>query len=116
MKILKPNTGNETESILKSNVFIMVADYKLKKILKEIKISPGQHSWEWIIFEGGGIIDISEITVSGRYCSFDNAINKAVNDPYCSVYQFDSYEQMIKNWGLIIYIDNIKTKYKGKEE
>ena len=116
MRILKPNTGKETESILKSNVFVMVTDYKLKKILREIKVRPGQHTCDWDAFEGNGVIDMSDTVANGRYCSFDNAINKVVNDPYCTVYEFDSYEQMIKNWESIVYVDSIKTKYEGKEE
>ncbi len=114
MRILNPNTGKETENIFKNNIYVLITDYKLKKLLVEIKINPGQHHWYFMILEKNKYIDISGI--NERYCSFDNAINMAVNDSYCTLYEFNSYDEMIENWAKIKHVDNIKTKYEEKEE
>ena len=114
MRILNPNTGKKTESIFKSNVYVLITDYKLKKVLVEIKISPGLHHFVFIPLEQHRYIDISD--TNERYCSFDNAINMAVNDPYCTLYELNSYDEMIENWAKIKHVDNIKTKYKEKED
>lgn len=112
MKILEPNTGQEFAPIMKQHAYAFIGDTKQKFFLKEINIALGQHTWEWISLRSDRFIDIRAI--GDRYCTFDNAINRAVNDPYCTVYEFDSSEEMIKNWNDIKYIDNIKTIYKGK--
>ena len=56
-------------------------------------------------------IDISNIGI--RYSTFNNALNRAVNDAYSTVYEFDSLQEMFANWGDIKYIDKIKNVYKS---
>ena len=113
MKILKPNIDNEeTIYIVKDHVFVLITDYNLKMLLKEIIISPGKHTWQWVILKEGAFIDISDIT--DKVCSFDNAINMKVNNLYCTVYDFKSYDEMMDNRKAIKYIDSITTVYKEK--
>ncbi len=114
MRILNPNTGKETESIFKTDVYVLITDYKLKKLLIEIKVNPGQHIFIFSPLEKNKYVDMSEIFE--KTYSFDNAINMAVNDPYCTLYEFSSYDEMVENWAKIKYVDNIKTKYKEKED
>jgi len=113
MKILEPNSGKEFAPIAKQHVYVCATDTKRKMFLKEIKVGPAQHSWEWVVFRTDICIDLSGI--DNRYCSFDNAINRAVNDVYCTVYEFDSFEEMISNWDNIKYVDGITTVYKSEE-
>lgn len=114
MTVLDPNTGKEVHYIVKGHVYVKVMDFHQKSYLKEIKISPGQRTWQWIKLEEEDYIDISDI--DGRYCSFDNAINRAINNPYCTVYEFDSYAEMAKNWDKIKYQNTITTTYKEEEQ
>jgi hypothetical protein len=81
------------------------------RFLKEVKVDHGQHTWEWISFKTNKFVDISGI--DDNYCSFDHAMNRAINDLYCTVYSFDTVEQMISNWHKIVYADSIKTVYKS---
>jgi hypothetical protein len=111
MTILKPNVGKDLVAIPVSNVYIKVADYGAKFLLKSIKIALGQHTWEWIPLKEGSEVDISGI--GDRYCSFDKAINIEINDPYHTVYMFDTFEQAIRNWSDIVYQNSITTKYQG---
>jgi len=114
MKILHPNTGQEFVPIVKYHLYVSVMDTGLKRFLKEIKIGPGQHTWYWVSFMPDRFIDLDGIDNS--YCTFDNAINRTVNDAYCTVYEFENYEQMIKVWDEIRYVDNITTCYKEKND
>lgn len=114
MNILNPNTGQGYVPILKQHLYIMVTDFEEKLFLKEIKIGPGQHTWQWISFKVEKFVDISGI--NGNYCTFDNAINRAVNNPYCTVYAFDSFGEMVNLWLKVKYIDSIETVYKSEEE
>ena len=57
-------------------------------------------------------INISDL--NGRYTSFDFAINRSINDPYCTVYVFKDCAEMMNNWEEIKYNDTITTQYKGK--
>jgi len=114
MKILEPNTGEKIVPILKYHVYIFATDTKNKFFLKNIKIAPGQHTWEWVSLRTDRFIDISEI--EDKYCSFENAINKAVNDPYSTVYCFESFDEVFKNWKNIKYVDSIITIYKSQED
>ena len=113
MKILNPNTGKNRVPILINHVYVSISDYGTKLLLKEIKINIGQHTWYWIEMKERLPIDISGINDS--YCTFNNAINRSVNNPYCTVYEFDSYDDMIRGWEDIKYIANIETMYEGKE-
>ena len=110
MKILKPNTGENIVPISKNNVYVNVMDFGVKFLLKEIKVAPGQHTFYWVPLKADKIIDISDIDF--YICSFDHAINKMVNNAYCTVYSFDNFEEMVKMWNDIKYIDNIATVYK----
>ena len=111
MRILEPNTGKETENISKSSIYVFITDYKSIKILKEVKVSPGQHTFFWISLKAEDYMDISDIVINGKYCTFDHAINRAVNDSYCTLYEFVSCSEMIEKWDKIKYVDKIKTKY-----
>ena len=114
MRILKPNTDEKNVLIAKYHVYIFATDTKNRFFLKEIKIGPGQHTWEWISLRTDRYIDIGSI--DNNYCSFNNAINKAVNDPYSTVYEFDNFDEVFKNWDNIKYVDSIVTIYKSQEE
>ena len=111
-KILHPNNGAEIIHIIKDHYYVFITDYGAKFFLKEIKVDLAQHTWEWISLVPSNIVDLSGI--GSKYCSFNNAINKKVNDPYCTVYEFPTEEDMIESWNSnrIEYIDNIKTIYK----
>ncbi len=113
MRILKPNSGEATVPILKQNLYVVVTDYGWKKFLKEIKVGPGQHTWEWVSFNTTHFIDLTDI--NDKYCTFDNAINREVNNAYSTVYGFESFGHMIDKWQDIEYVDNITTVYKSKE-
>ena len=41
MEILNPNSGEEVKYIFKESIYVRVTDFKLKEILKEVIISPG---------------------------------------------------------------------------
>jgi len=114
MKILKPNIDEKFVPIAIHHIYVTISDYGAREFLKEIIIGPGQHSWEWINFKTTHSVNISNI--NDNYCSFDNAINRAVNSPYMTVYEFEDFEEVSKCWGEIKYIDNITTIYKSKEE
>ncbi len=113
MRILKPNVGEEFVPIAKQHSYVRATDSKRKQFLKEIKISPGQYTWEWLSLRADLFVDLNGI--DGKYCSFDNAINRAVNDLYCTVYEFDNHEEMISKWDEIKYVDNITTVYKSED-
>lgn len=113
MIILEPNAGKEFVPIAKQHSYVCVTDTRQKSFLKQIKISPGQYTWEWVSLRSDRFVDLEGI--SNRYCSFDNAVNRAVNDSYCTVYGFDNHDEMISQWDDIKYIDSITTVYKGKE-
>ena len=113
MQILKPNNGQDVVTIPIQNVFVRVTDYGRKFLLRQIKISTGQHSWQWVILKEDAEIDISDI--GDRYCSFENAINRSVNDPYSTVYMFDTFDEMIREWFDINYGNTIQTKYEGRQ-
>ena len=115
MRILKPNVGEEFVPIFKQHIYVCAKDTKQKLILKEIKLGPAHHSWEWISLRSDHMVNL-ECASSGRYCSFDNAINRSVNDMYSTVYEFDDHEEMISNWDNIKYVDNITTVYKSEKE
>lgn len=118
MKILNPNTGENNVLINRNNTFVSVSDYGSISVLKEIIISPGQHHWEWIgLFTQGKIysIPINISDIGNRFSSFNNAINKEINNPYSTVYEFDNFLAMAKNIADIKYIDPITTIYRAEE-
>ena len=113
MKILNPNTEEEFVCILKQSVYVRIKDFGQKCFLKEIKVGPAQHSWEWIPFKTNKCLDISGI--DNKYCTFDHAINRSVNDPYCTVYEFSDFDDLCDFRGQVVYIDKIKTVYKADD-
>ena len=113
MRILQPNTGEDIVPVVKTNIFVSITDYSLISLLKEIVVAPGQHHWEWIGLNLRKPIDVSRI--GNRFSTFDNTLNKVVNDPYCTVYEFEEMEDLILDWKSIKYVDNIKTIYKTDE-
>jgi hypothetical protein len=114
MKILEPNNGQEFVPIALHHIYIQATDTGRIMFLKEIKIGPAQHTWEWIDFRINSWVDLSGI--KDRYCSFDNAINRAVNDLYCTVYEFETFDKAANNWDNIKYTDCITTVYSSKEK
>ena len=116
MEILKPNTGKKIQYIISSNVYVKVWDYGKKYLLVQIALpnnqNPNRKIWTWLELSKGSITDITEVS----YSSFDEAINKAINNPYCTVYDFESYEEMACNWTNIKYHETITTQYKGSEK
>lgn len=114
MKILKPNIEEKFVPILKQHLYIKITDFGSISFLKEVKIMPAQHTWEWLNFRTDKLLDLSEI--DNKYCTFDHAINRSVNDPYCTVYEFEDWHDAIDNFYYIKYVDDIKTIYKSKEK
>ena len=117
MRILKPNQkDNNTEYISTNHIYVYVMDYGRKCILKEIKMEPGRHTWMWIALAERDPIDIVDFYNNNRICSFNNAINRSINNMYCTIYEFENFDEMIKNWNKITYKNNITTIYKGEEK
>ena len=114
MRILEPNIDKKVVPILKHHLYVLISDFRQRKFLKEVFLGPGQHSWEWIVLDAEKSLDISGI--NNKYCTFNHAINKAINDLYCTVYEFENFEEMAKNWTNIEYIDGISTIYDGEGE
>jgi len=117
MNILKPNSGKEYHYIVSSHVYVKVWDYGKKFMLSHLKMpnlqSPMRETvWIWLGLNEGTFTDVSELSHS----TFEDAINRAVNNPYTTVYEFDSYEDMAKHWDDIKYIDTITTTYKDKKD
>ena len=113
MKILENNIdGKKVEFILVNKLYVSVTDYGLKKFLVEVSYGPGQSTWYLVPFKLRSPIDINPLHYTPR--TFDDIINRNVNDPYVTLYQFDSFEEMIENWKNIKYIDKKITKYKGE--
>jgi len=112
MRILTQTEGkHEVEYILKTDLYIRVFDYGEKQVLKKFQLSPGDIRWVWMrISENYKSEDLSSC-----FTSFDTAINRAVYDFYATVYAFDNFEEMIKYWDEIKYIDNTKVVYKSKD-
>ena len=110
-RVLHPNNGEDTVLIDTNHIFVAITDFGQKTMLREIIVSPGQHHWEWISLTNDRPIDVSGI--GNKYSSFNNAINRAINDPYSTVYEFVSLEDI--NWEHLEFIDNIKTVYKAEE-
>ena len=113
MKKLNPNSDSKIEYIAKADLYVRVLDYGPKFLLKEIKIGQGQHSWYWVPLSKTEI-DISSIGV--KICTFENAINRAVNDPYSSTYSLKDMDSLVKYWEALKYDENnITTVYKEVE-
>ena len=113
MKILSPNVENkEVEYIVKNHIFVKVMDYGRKYMLKQIYIRAGMSTWYWIDLRPSESIDMSR---DFKVQSFDEAINRAVNNRYCSVYDFDTLDEMLNSWQQIIYKDDITTLYKSTD-
>ena len=117
MEILKPNSGQSITYIVNSNVYVKVWDYGKKYLLSHLKIPHlasqlSETVWVWNCLNEGSVTDVNEF----GHSSFDDAINRAVNNPYCTVYSFESYEEMAKHWNDIKYVDTITTTYKAKSD
>lgn len=111
MKILEPNIkGKILEYIPIHGVYVRVMDYGKKYFLKHIDIEPGIRSWIWVDFNPS-----SEIERPKAIYKFDTVINRAINDPYCTVYQFKNFDEAVENWNKIKYVQNITTRYEGTE-
>jgi len=116
MRVLKPKIDNqkdpEIEYIVQNHVYAKITDYGLVSILKETLIAPGHIIWMWIAMKENHPIDINH---SDKINSFNEAINKSVNDLYCTLYEFKSCKEMLEYWENIKYIDDIGTIYKQEE-
>ena len=117
MRELRPHISSdkETVGVNKNSLFVQVTDFNHKLLLRQIKVSAGQHHWCWIDLHGRGEVSVDLSDLGDRYSSFDNALNRAVNDPYSTVYECDSLKEMVQNWPNVIYSDNIGKVYKGTE-
>lgn len=113
METLKPNTGEKIIQIPKHSIYAYITDYGYKYVLKEIRVDLGQHTWYWILMKETVEIDLCGI--ADRYCTFDKAINMAINNSYATVYKFDNYSEMMKNWDKIVYVNAIRTIYTEEE-
>ncbi len=114
MQILSPNAGSGTVFINKDRIYLSITDYGARSILKEIKTVPWLNQWCWIDLAANRPLDLSE--KRGNNYSFDHAINRKVNDVYCTVYQFEDFAELCRHWDDIKYIDAITTVYKAKED
>ena len=113
MKILESNVnGKKIEFIPIKKLYVTITDYGCKSFLREINYGPGQSTWYLIPLKIRDPIDISPLHYKSK--NFDEMINIIVNDPYATLYQFDSFEEMVDNWKNIKYIDKEITKYKGE--
>jgi hypothetical protein len=117
MEVLQANNGQEIQYIISSHVYVKVWDYGKKLLLTHLKIpnvatSMSETIWAWIKLNEGEMTDLADSCSA----SFDDAINKAVNNPYCTVYEFSSYEEMIDNWEAIKYIETITTTFKSTRD
>lgn len=111
---LKPNTGEETILISKKKLYVKITDYGATFLLREIRLSPGQNTWEWIPLKVDKELDLTGI--DNHFCSFENAINREVNDPFCTIYVFNGFAELCYNWSDVEYVDTIVTKYVGDEK
>lgn len=111
---LKPSSGTDKE-IIPVDIgcsFAHVTDYGKIFFLKEIKVSPGQRHWQWVAFDSNTPIDISQL--GDRYCTFNNALNRAINDVYCNVYMYETWEEMVYSSHALKYEDNVATVYEAR--
>ena len=116
MKILNPHekiSGEEYTYIVKDHIFVRVTDYNQKKILKKFVLQNSVPTWYWESIKKDSVT-IEMKDVCSKISSFDDAINRAINDMYSTVYEFENIDEMIKNWNNIVYVDNIAVKYRGK--
>ena len=122
MKILNPitkKTGKQETIYINSNdIYVFVTDFGAIYLLREIKLEPGRHTWSWIpiVSKLETCIDISGVYNTDKVCSFHNAINRSINDLYCTVYQFNNFDELFKNSDKVKYKNDIKTIYLAKEE
>jgi hypothetical protein len=112
-RVLNPNTGDDIVPIAMNNIFVSITDFGQITLLREIIVSPGQHHWEWMVINSNKPVDISDI--GNRFSSFDNAINRSINDPYCTVYESSHFNEIIRNWDNLVYVDVITTIYKAEK-
>ncbi len=116
MKILNANTGVDIVPVIKNHIFVYITDYKVRALLMEIIVAPGQHHWEWVVITTASNISVDVSSLGDRFSSFDHALNRAVNDLYCTVYEFETFYDLAKNWEEIEYVDSITTVYKAGEK
>jgi hypothetical protein len=116
MRVLKPNDGKCVKYIVSNHSYVKVWDYGKKHILCNIKMSDssfGEKIWAWILTSAeDGCTDLKDVA----YSSFDEAINRAVNNPYCTVYTAETFLELADNWEKIKYIDTIETSYVEKSD
>ena len=112
MRILNPNTGDKVQYVVQNNIFVMITDFGDLFILTNIRVKFDKESgWYWIPIHRkrenvvGFIEEFSP--------TFNKAINRKVNDPYCTVYEFGNTKEFLENAGKIKYVDNIQTIYEA---
>lgn len=111
--ILHPNTGQKIQYIVSSHVYVKVYDYGKRFLLTHLQVYNSgiyEDRWVWVSLREGEPTNIKEF----GHPTFEDAINKAVNNPYTTIYEFESFTDMMCNWKNINYIDTITTKYKSK--
>ena len=113
MQILEPNTGEDNIFIPKDDVYVYITDYGKLALLVEIETGTVLSKYYWFDLTRNRKINISQVS---RECdTFETAINRAINNMYCTVYRFQNFGEVVIEWNKIRYIDNIKTIYKQKE-
>ena len=112
MKILEPNiSGQDVLYINKKDLYVKAMDYGVKKMLRHFLISPGVGTWLWITVSPDPSADI-DLKDTNEYQAFDKSVNKSVNDPYCTVYSFRDFNELVKEWNNVKYVETITTVYK----
>jgi len=113
MKRLKPVSDKSVEYVSKCHIYVKITDYNNVSLLKQIKVKPGVVQWMWVSIDPKDVINLEYNKV---YNTFDRAITRSVNDPFCNVIQFDDIDSFKENLVNIKYIDENITQYKGKNE
>ena len=111
MEILKQHHDDKKVDICVDYLYVMACDTKKIKILQMFKTSTMERIWSWVDTKTR-VINYSE-DPNG---TFNDMINMAVNDMYCTVYQLEDFNEMIKEWKKIKYVDQGITIYEGKQE
>ena len=113
MRILEPNIeGRDIEFINKNSIYISITDFSAKSMLREIIYGPAQKTWYWDDIKNKFLIDVNPL--HSAIMDFNEIINRAINNVYCTVYEFKNIEKVFEKWNDIVYIDKRKTIYKGQ--
>ena len=117
MRTLEPKIGDQkhvkVEYIVASHIYAKITDYGEISLLREVLLGPGNSIWVWIVMKNDTPIDVYH---SHKIRTFNEAINRFVNDLYCTVYEFKDFNEMLRNWDNIKYINGIGTVYQKDQK